>query len=67
MKRPQRRIVACLVLLVFIGLWIWAAATIGTHLATAPKWLTLIFFIVAGMGWVIPLKPLFKWMNSGEE
>jgi len=50
-----------------LGIWIWGAATIGTHLATAPKWASLIFFIVAGIGWVIPIKPVFHWMNSGEE
>lgn len=67
MKRSQRRIVASLVILVFLALWIWGAATIGTALATAPKWLTLIYFVVAGIGWALPLKPVFTWMNSGEE
>ncbi|MEL7231576.1 MAG: DUF2842 domain-containing protein, partial [Pseudomonadota bacterium] len=39
----------------------------GTYLATAPKWLTLIFFVIAGIGWAVPLKPVFGWMNSGPE
>ena len=64
MPQSQRRIVASIVLLVFLGLWIWGAATIGTMLATAPKWASLIFFVVAGIGWAFPLKPLFDWMNS---
>ncbi|MDJ0922582.1 MAG: DUF2842 domain-containing protein [Henriciella sp.] len=67
MKRPQRRIVAAIFLMVFLAFWIWAAATIGTHLATAPKWASLIFFVVAGIGWALPIKPVFAWMNSGEE
>ena len=67
MPRAQRRIVASLILLVFLGVWIWAAATIGSYLATAPKWMSLIFFIVAGIGWVVPLRPVFKWMNAGPE
>jgi hypothetical protein len=51
----------------FLVFWIWGAATIGTMLATAPKWATLLFFVVAGIGWAVPLKPVFTWMNSGPE
>jgi len=36
-------------------------------LATAPKWMSLIFFVIAGIGWVLPLKPVFTWMNSVAE
>ena len=65
MKPAHRRIVTSIVLLAYIAAWIWGAATIGSQLATAPKWLSLSFFIIAGIGWVFPLRPLFKWMNSG--
>lgn len=67
MPRSQRRIVASFVLLVFLAIWIWGASTIGSHLATGPKWVSLVFFVVAGIGWVLPLRPLFKWMNAGPE
>lgn len=67
MPRAQRRIVASFVLMAFLAFWVWGAATIGTQLANAPKWATLFFFIVAGFGWVFPLKPVFGWMNSGPE
>ena len=53
--------------LIFLGTWIWGAATIGSMLVTAPKWLSLIFFVVAGIGWAVPLKPVFNWMNSVPE
>ena len=67
MPQSQRRIVASIVILAFLGLWIWGAATLGTMLATAPKWATLIYYIVAGIGWAIPLKPVLSWMNSVPE
>ncbi|MEO1305719.1 MAG: DUF2842 domain-containing protein [Pseudomonadota bacterium] len=67
MPQSQRRIVASIVQLCFLAFWIWGAATIGTMLATAPKWVTLIFFVVAGIGWAVPLKPVFTWMNSVPE
>lgn len=67
MKRSTRRIVASLIMMAIIAAWILIAATVGTYLATAPKWLTLGFFIFAGIGWILPLKPVFAWMNSGPE
>ncbi|MEM1037110.1 MAG: DUF2842 domain-containing protein [Pseudomonadota bacterium] len=67
MRRGHRRVVASFVLMAFLAFWVWGAATLGTYLATAPKWLTLIFFIFVGIGWAVPLKPVFGWMNSGPE
>ena len=67
MPRSQRRLIASIVVMLFLGFWIWGAATIGTQLATAPKWASLLFFVVAGIGWAVPLKPVFTWMNSGPE
>ncbi|MEE2930729.1 MAG: DUF2842 domain-containing protein [Pseudomonadota bacterium] len=67
MPQSQRRIVASIIILAFLGLWIWGAATLGTMLATAPKWATLIYYIVAGIGWAVPLKPVLSWMNSVPE
>ncbi|MEM1147292.1 MAG: DUF2842 domain-containing protein [Pseudomonadota bacterium] len=67
MPQSQRRIVASLIIMAFLAFWIWGAATLGTALATGPKWLTLIFFIVAGIGWAVPLKPVLSWMNSVPE
>ena len=67
MPHSQRRLVACIAVLLFLAFWVWGASTIGTMLATAPKWMSLIFFVIAGIGWVLPLKPVFTWMNSVPE
>ena len=67
MPRSQRRLVASIIVMAFLVFWIWGAATLGSHLAAAPKWASLIFYVVAGIGWALPLKPVFTWMNSGPE
>ncbi|MEM9225105.1 MAG: DUF2842 domain-containing protein [Pseudomonadota bacterium] len=67
MSPANRRLVASLVIIVFLAVWIWGAATLGTYLADGPKWLALIYFIVAGIGWALPLRPVLRWMNSGVE
>ncbi len=65
MSRSKRRLVASVIIMAFLIFWIWGAATIGSQLAAAPKWASLLFFVIAGIGWALPLKPVFTWMNSG--
>ena len=62
----MRKIITILILLTYLAAWIFGAATIGSSITGAPKLLQLLFYIVAGIGWVFPLKPLFAWMNSGQ-
>ncbi|MGB3625910.1 MAG: DUF2842 domain-containing protein [Henriciella sp.] len=60
----MRKVVTGLALLAFIAVWIIAAGTIGTWLAGTNDWLQLAFYVVAGVAWIIPLRPLLRWMNS---
>lgn len=62
----MRKIVTGLVLLAFIALWIFLAGTIGSWLAAKNDWLQLGFYIFAGVAWIIPLRPLLRWMNRAE-
>lgn len=53
-------------LLFFI--WITAYAvgftSFSADLNALPRWLQLIVYIIAGVAWIFPLRPLFRWMNS---
>ena len=62
----MRKLIAVTLMLAFMALWIWGASTVGTRLTGVPSWLQLVFYIVAGIGWVLPLRPLLKWMNAKE-
>ncbi|MGA1342644.1 MAG: DUF2842 domain-containing protein [Hyphomonas sp.] len=62
----MRKPVAILLMLAFMALWVWGAATIGSGITEASGWLQLVFYITAGFGWVIPLRPLFLWMNANQ-
>ena len=66
-RSKVRKIIASIIMLLFLALWIFLAATIGTRMTGAPGWLQLIFYIVAGFAWVFPLRPLFRWMNARPE
>lgn len=60
----MRKPVAMIATLLFLAIWIAGAATIGTMMTEWPRALQLLFYVVAGVAWVFPLKPLFGWMNS---
>ena len=59
----QRKAIGSLAILAWLTAWIIGAATVGSAIATAPKLVMPLFYAVAGVAWVIPLRPLFRWMN----
>jgi len=62
----MRKPVAILLMLAFMALWVWGAATIGSRFTGASGWLQLVFYVAAGTLWVFPLRPLFLWMNANQ-
>ena len=61
-KKP----LGALIMLAYLGGYIVVATTLGSALLPIlPGWAELIFFAIAGVIWVFPLKYLFAWMNKG--
>lgn len=59
-----RKAAGCAVLLVYLAAYALIAAGLGVALAPLlPTWAELIYYAVAGIIWIFPLKPLFGWMN----
>ena len=66
MNTRTRKALGCFVLLAYLALYAALAATLGAYVvARAPNWTALIYYVVAGVIWVLPLRPLFSWMNRG--
>lgn len=66
MNARTRKAIGCFVLLAYLALYAGLATTFGAWLlARAPGWAALPYFVAAGLVWVLPLKPLFGWMNRG--
>jgi hypothetical protein len=64
MKARLRKAFGCFALLSYLSLYAAAATMLGGYVLThAPSWAWLIYFAVAGVVWVAPLKPLFTWIN----
>lgn len=60
----MRKAIAMLTLFAFIGIWVWGVATIGVWIAEWNAWFQAVFYLAAGVLWVFPLRPVFRWMNS---
>lgn len=66
MNARSRKALGCAVLLIYLGIYAVLAASVGAALMPVlPFWAELVFYVVAGVIWVFPLKPLFAWMNRG--
>ena len=52
-------------ILAIIAIW---AILVASLAGTVGKWPILaqaLFYLIAGIGWVLPLKPLLSWMETG--
>jgi hypothetical protein len=63
MAPTARRAIGSFAILAYLVAYIGVAATLGGHVVGFGQIAALVFFAVAGVAWVFPLRPLFKWMN----
>ncbi|MFL6845873.1 MAG: DUF2842 domain-containing protein [Allosphingosinicella sp.] len=69
MKPPQptwRKPAGILLILLLIAAWAAIVATLAGKLPALPWPLKALFFIAAGLVWILPLKPLLRWMEIGK-
>lgn len=60
-----RQPVGMALILVWITAWCVGAATVGGLIVESPILLQAVFYLVAGIAWIFPLKPLMRWMETG--
>jgi predicted membrane channel-forming protein YqfA (hemolysin III family) len=54
-----------LLILLLIAGWGALIATVADLFPGAPWPLRALYFIAAGIVWILPLKPLLRWMETG--
>lgn len=59
----MRKPIAMLIMLAYLGFYIWLVSVLAVAIGDTHGLVQLVFYVVAGLVWVIPLKPLFAWMN----
>jgi Protein of unknown function (DUF2842) len=64
MSARNRKLIGTVVLLVFLALYAWFAAIIGAgRITLAPHWVQFVYFLAAGLLWVLPALVLIRWMQ----
>lgn len=58
-----KRALGALAILIFLFAYIVLVASFASAIGAWPIWVQAIFYAVAGVIWVAPLKPVFDWMG----
>jgi hypothetical protein len=63
MKIRQRKLLGTVALLVLVVVWsLLAMALAQAPVIAGSKLIQLVYYIVAGLGWVLPAMPIISWM-----
>lgn len=65
MSGGARKLLGMTAILSWILAWSVLIATLADRVTGFHWALTAVFFIVAGIAWIAPLKPLLRWMETG--
>ncbi len=59
-----RKLIGAVVLLVLVAVWSLVAMALAQSVLTDINGLVaVIFYVVAGLGWVLPAMPIVSWMS----
>jgi len=64
-KPSSRKLVGIGLIFLLILVWAVLVASLSRFVGTWPALVQAFFYIVAGIIWIFPLKPLLLWMETG--
>ena len=64
-KPSLRKPAGILLILLLVPLWGFVVVTVAEALPELPWPVEALFFVAAGIVWILPLKPLLRWMETG--
>lgn len=65
MTPSWRKPAGALAILVLIVAWCALVVSLSPVIGTWHPLLQLVFYVVTGIVWIAPLKPLLRWMETG--
>jgi hypothetical protein len=64
-KPKWRNGVGMALILLLIASWSVAVVSLSPLVGRLPFLLEMLFYVVAGIGWIFPVRPLLTWMETG--
>jgi predicted membrane channel-forming protein YqfA (hemolysin III family) len=52
-------------MLLIIALWAVLIASFSNEIGSWPRGVQVVFYIIAGIIWIFPMRPLLSWMETG--
>jgi hypothetical protein len=52
-------------ILAWIALWVVLVASLSGSVGGWPVLLQAVFYLIAGIAWIAPLKPVLQWIETG--
>lgn len=66
MEPSWRRPAGIAAILLLILFWAVIIATFSNEIARLPVLAQALFYLVVGIAWIAPLKPLLRWSQTGQ-
>ena len=67
MNEPSwRRPAAIFAILLLIAFWAVLIATFAGQIGRWPVLVQALFYLIVGIAWIAPLKPLLRWSQTGQ-
>ncbi len=64
MSVRTRKFIGAVGLLALVGFWaLLAMALAQSALTNINGWVAVVYYVIAGLGWVLPAMPLIAWMS----
>ncbi len=64
MRRSTRKFIGAVIMLGFVAVYALVVMVIAQgRLQDAAKPIQTVFYLVAGLAWILPLMPLIRWME----
>lgn len=65
-KPTWRKPAGVLLIVALICVWAVIVGSQWDRIGVLPIWLQSIFYLIAGIAWLLPLRPLMIWMETGK-
>ena len=65
MTPSWRKPAGMLGILGYIVFWVVLVASFSNEIGALPFAVQLLIYLVAGIAWIAPLKPVLRWMETG--